>query len=96
MIRPAACAKRLRGGEFADMILIASAELDKLIGEGKVKDRTDVSRTGIGACRQEGRAASRRVDPRGAQARAACRKVGRPKLDRPGEASLRVHVQRVF
>ena len=40
-------ARRLRSGEFADMILIASSELDKLIAEGKVKDRTDVSRTGI-------------------------------------------------
>src|SRR6185436_10622010 len=40
-------ARRLRNGEYADMILIASSELDKLIGEGKVKDRTDVSRTGI-------------------------------------------------
>lgn len=47
-------ARRLRGGEFADMILIASIELDKLIGEKKVKDRTDVSRTGIGLAVKKG------------------------------------------
>src|SRR5213079_92367 len=34
-------ARRLRNSEFADMILIASSELDKLITEGKAKDRTD-------------------------------------------------------
>ena len=28
-------ARRLRNGEFADMILVASSELDKLIAEGK-------------------------------------------------------------
>src|SRR3981081_1795585 len=43
-------ARRLRNGEFADMILIASSELDKLIKEGKATDRTDVSGTGIGVC----------------------------------------------
>jgi molybdate transport system substrate-binding protein len=47
-------AQRLRKGEFADMILIASTELDKLIGEKKVKDRTDVSRTGIGLAVRKG------------------------------------------
>src|SRR3954468_3086351 len=42
-------ARRLRGGEFADMILVASPELDKLITEGKVVGpRVDISRTGIG------------------------------------------------
>src|SRR6186997_645441 len=42
-------ARRLRGGEFADMILVAAPELDKLIAEGKVVgNRVDVSRTGIG------------------------------------------------
>src|SRR5207342_737636 len=42
-------ARRLRNGEFADMILVASPELDKLITEGKVVGpRTDISRTGIG------------------------------------------------
>src|SRR5258707_1018136 len=46
-------ARRLRNGEFADMILIASTELDKLIGEGKAKDRTDVSRAGITAVAKE-------------------------------------------
>ena len=47
-------ARRLRNGEFADMILIGSPELDTLIGEGKVKDRTDVSRTGIALAVRKG------------------------------------------
>ena len=47
-------AQRLRKGEFADMILVASTELDKLIGEKKVRDRTDVSRTGIGLAVKKG------------------------------------------
>src|SRR5262245_13463844 len=47
-------ADRLRKGEAADMILIASPELDKLVGEKKVRDRTDVSRTGIGLAVKKG------------------------------------------
>ena len=47
-------ARRLRGGEFADMILVASPELDKLITEGKVVNRVDVSRTGIGIAVKKG------------------------------------------
>jgi molybdate transport system substrate-binding protein len=48
-------ARRLRGGEFADMILVASPELDKLIAEGKVAGpRIDVSRTGIGIAVRKG------------------------------------------
>jgi molybdate transport system substrate-binding protein len=47
-------ARRLRGGEFADMILVASPELDKLIGEGKVVNRVDVSRTGIAIAVKKG------------------------------------------
>ena len=48
-------ARRLRGGEFADMILVASPELDKLIAEGKVVGpRIDVSRTGIGIAVKKG------------------------------------------
>src|SRR3954447_836666 len=47
-------ARRLRNGEFADMILVASPELDKLITEGKVKDRIDVSRTGIALAVRKG------------------------------------------
>ena len=48
-------ARRLRGGEFADMILVASPELDKLIAEGKVVgNRIDVSRTGIGIAVKKG------------------------------------------
>mgnify|MGYP002652428821 CR=1 FL=1 len=48
-------ARRLRGGEFADMILVASPELDKLIAEGKVTGpRVDISRTGIGIAVKKG------------------------------------------
>ena len=47
-------ARRLRNGEFADLILIASSELDKLIAEGKAKDRIDVSRTGIALAVRKG------------------------------------------
>src|SRR6476646_2070007 len=47
-------AQRLRNGEFAELILIASTELDKLISEKKVEDRTDVSRTGIGLAVKKG------------------------------------------
>lgn len=47
-------ARRLRGGEFADMILVASPELDKLIAEGKVLNRVDISRTGIGIAVKKG------------------------------------------
>jgi molybdate transport system substrate-binding protein len=48
-------ARRLRGGEFADMILVAAPELDKLIAEGKVAGhRIDVSRTGIGIAVKKG------------------------------------------
>jgi len=47
-------ARRLRGGEFADMILVASPELDKLIAEGKVANRVDISRTGIGIAVKKG------------------------------------------
>jgi molybdate transport system substrate-binding protein len=47
-------ARRLRGGELADMILVAAPELDKLIAEGKVINRVDVSRTGIGIAVKKG------------------------------------------
>jgi molybdate transport system substrate-binding protein len=46
--------QRLRKGEPADMILIASTELDLLIKDRKVKERTDVSRTGIGLAVKKG------------------------------------------
>jgi molybdate transport system substrate-binding protein len=46
--------QRLRKGETADMILVASTELDLLIKERKVKERTDVSRTGIGVAVKKG------------------------------------------
>ena len=45
---------RLRDGEFADLILVASGELDKLIAEGKVRGRTEISRTGIGLAVKKG------------------------------------------
>ena len=45
---------RLRGGESADMILIASTELDRLISRARSKDRTDISRTGIGLAVRKG------------------------------------------
>jgi molybdate transport system substrate-binding protein len=48
-------ARRLRGGEYADMILVASPELDKLIADGKViGPRVDISRTGIGIAVKKG------------------------------------------
>src|SRR4051794_16089135 len=47
-------ARRLRGGEFADMILVASPELDKLIAEGKAINRVDTARTGIGIAVKKG------------------------------------------
>jgi len=46
--------QRLRKGEPADLILIASSELDLLIKDRKVKDRTDVARTGIGLAVKKG------------------------------------------
>jgi molybdate transport system substrate-binding protein len=46
--------KRLRDGEFADMIMVSSQELDKLIAEGKVRDRADISRTGIALAVKKG------------------------------------------
>jgi molybdate transport system substrate-binding protein len=46
--------KRLRDGEFADIILLASDPLDKLIAEGKVRDRTEISRTGIALAVKKG------------------------------------------
>ena len=88
-------AKRLRGGEFADIILIASVELDKLIGEGKVKDRTDVSRTGIGLAVRNG-APHPDVSTPDALKRAllAAKSVGQSSIE--GGGITAVHVQRVF
>lgn len=88
-------AKRLRGGEFADIILIASVELDKLIGEGKVKDRTDVSRTGIGLAVRKG-APHPDVSTPDALKRAllAAKSVGQSSIE--GGGITAVHVQRVF
>lgn len=88
-------AKRLRGGEFADIILIASVELDKLIGEDKVKDRTDVSRTGIGLAVRKG-APHPDVSTPDALKRAllAAKSVGQSSIE--GGGITAVHVQRVF
>jgi molybdate transport system substrate-binding protein len=88
-------AKRLRGGEFADILLIASVELDKLIGEGKVKDRTDVSRTGIGLAVRKG-APHPDVSTPDALKRAllAAKSVGQSSIE--GGGITAVHVQRVF
>lgn len=88
-------AKRLRGGEFADIILIASVELDKLIGAGKVKDRTDVSRTGIGLAVRKG-APHPDVSTPDALKRAllAAKSVGQSSIE--GGGITAVHVQRVF
>lgn len=48
-------ARRLSGGEPADMVLVASPTLDSLVQQGKVlADRTEVSRTGIAVAVRKG------------------------------------------
>src|SRR5436190_11087482 len=48
-------ARRLNAGEPADLIMLASTELDELIKRGKVvPGRTDVARTAIGICVRKG------------------------------------------
>src|SRR5262249_25881435 len=48
-------ARRLKGGEPADLIMLASTELDELIKQGLVAPgRTDVARTAIGICVKKG------------------------------------------
>jgi molybdate transport system substrate-binding protein len=88
-------AQRLRGGEFADMILVASIELDKLIGERKVKDRIDVSRTGIGLAVKKG-APHPDVSTPDALKRTllAAKSIGQTSLSGGGITAL--HVQRVL
>lgn len=88
-------AQRLRKGEFADMILIASIELDRLIGERKVKDRTDVSRTGIGLAVKKG-APHPDVSTPDALKRMllAAKSIGQTSLSGGGITAL--HVQRVL
>jgi len=88
-------AQRLRKGEFADMILIASIELDQLIGERKVKDRTDVSRTGIGLAVKKG-APHPDVSTPDALKRTllAAKSIGQTSLSGGGITAL--HVQRVL
>jgi molybdate transport system substrate-binding protein len=88
-------AQRLRKGEFADMILIASTELEQLIGERKVKDRTDVSRTGIGLAVKKG-APHPDVSTPDALKRTllAAKSIGQTSLSGGGITAL--HVQRVL
>ena len=88
-------ARRLRGGEFADMILIASTELDKLIGEGKVKDRTDVSRTGIALAVKKGAPHPDVSTPDALRKTLlAAKSVGQTAIEGGGITAL--HVQRVL
>jgi molybdate transport system substrate-binding protein len=88
-------AQRLRKGEFADVILIASTELEQLIGERKVKDRTDVSRTGIGLAVKKG-APHPDVSTPDALKRTllAAKSIGQTSLTGGGITAL--HVQRVL
>jgi molybdate transport system substrate-binding protein len=88
-------AQRLRKGEPADMILIASTELDKLIGEKKVRERTDVSRTGIGIAVKNG-APHPDVSTPDALKRAllAAKSVAQTSIAGGGITAF--HVQRVF
>ena len=88
-------ARRLRGGEFADMILIASIELDRLIGDRNVKDRTDVSRTGIGLAVRKG-APHPDVSTPDALKRTllAAKSIGQTSIEGGGITAL--HVQRVL
>jgi len=88
-------AQRLRKGEFADMILIASTELDKLIGEKKVKDRTDVSRTGIGLAVRKGAPQPDVSTPDALKKTLlAAKSIGQTSLTGGGITAL--HVQRVL
>ena len=88
-------AQRLRSGEPADMILIASSELDRLISERKVKDRTDVSRTGIGLAVRKG-APHPDVSTADALKRTllAAKSIGQSSIEGGGITAL--HVQRVL
>ena len=75
------------------MILIASPELVRLIGERKVKERTDVSRTGIAAGRQEGRAASDVSTPDALKRTLlAAKSIGQTSIKGGGITALHVHV----
>jgi molybdate transport system substrate-binding protein len=88
-------AQRLRKGEPADVILVASTELDRLIGEKKVKDRTDVSRTGIGLAVRKG-APHPDVSTADALKKTllAAKSIGQTSLTGGGITAL--HVQRVL
>jgi molybdate transport system substrate-binding protein len=88
-------AQRLRKGEAADMILVASTELDRLIGEKKVRDRTDVSRTGIGLAVRKG-APHPDVSTADALKKTllAAKSIGQTSLTGGGITAL--HVQRVL
>ncbi len=77
------------------MILVASIELDKLIGDKKVKDRTDVSRTGIGLAVKKG-APHPDVSTPDALKRTllAAKSIAQTSIEGGGITSL--HVQRVL
>jgi molybdate transport system substrate-binding protein len=88
-------AQRLRKGEFADMILIASTELDKLIGEKKIADRTDVSRTGVGLAVKKGAPHPDVSTPEALKKTLlAAKSIGQSSIESGGITAL--HVQRVL
>jgi molybdate transport system substrate-binding protein len=88
-------AQRLRKGESTDVILIAASELDRLISEKKVKDRIDVSRTGIGLAVKKG-APHPDVSTPDALKRTllAAKSIGQTSIEGGGITAL--HVQRVL
>src|SRR5262245_25578728 len=51
-----AITKRVSGGEAADVVIIAAANIDKLIAEGKLAtgSRTDIAKSGIGVAVRAG------------------------------------------
>ena len=88
-------AQRLRKDEFADMILIASTELDKLVSEKKVMDRTDVSRTGVGLAVKKGAPHPDVSTPDALRKTLlAAKSIGQSSIESGGITAL--HVQRVL
>src|SRR5215475_10051645 len=45
---------RLKGGEAVDLVILPAAMLDELIGLGRVVDRADLARSGIGVAVKAG------------------------------------------
>ncbi len=68
------------------MILVASPELDKLIAEGKVINRVDISRTGIGIAVKKGA-----PKPDVSTPEALKRTLARGEIGRPHRAGRRRH-----